>query len=365
MAVPPRRKHVWKRKAKQDRRNNKIPRLEPELPLLAYDVFAPPVVEELTEEERVERHARREELNNRIRRWLKYRAQSLRRKTTKAALSDSPYAALLSKLSGIKTPPKARQAYQQFMHEKVTEIAGIVDIRWKEKSINTDGSANTGKPKAPFRSAVAREMFKELPSSEQEAYAACAMQEAREAKEAYAKALEAGPSKSPEARQRCINNFGKFIAPIMKGIFDYTGLQGHIVLGGPMPRYNGELLYLCQEGEKGRRGDRFRMGYDWARNCQRSMEVNGRGFRNTDMDHYTTARFKGMKEEGKGDGRGLPEVKASKPEEKCRRLERNPVSRRIYAEGRAMSGNPEVMRKSEMESNKYGSSRMYKSGCPG
>ncbi|KAF8125892.1 hypothetical protein K438DRAFT_1949685 [Mycena galopus ATCC 62051] len=62
-------------------------------------------------------------------------------------------------------------------------------------------------------------------------------------------------------------------------------------------------------GEKGRRGDRFRMGYDRAQECRRSTEVNGRGFWNTDMDHYTTARFKGMKE-GKRDGRGLPEVKA-------------------------------------------------------
>ncbi|KAF8211904.1 hypothetical protein K438DRAFT_1751505 [Mycena galopus ATCC 62051] len=74
-------------------------------------------------------------------------------------------------------------------------------------------------------------------------------------------------------------------------------------------------------GEKGRRGDRFRMGYDQARECRRSMEVNGRGFRNTDIDHYTTARFKGMKEEGKEDGRGLPGVNTGKPEEKCRRPE--------------------------------------------
>ncbi|KAF8209493.1 hypothetical protein K438DRAFT_1929891 [Mycena galopus ATCC 62051] len=61
------------------------------------------------------------------------------------------------------------------------------------------------------------------------------------------------------------------------------------------------------------------MSYDRARKCRRLTEVNGRGFRNMDMDHYTTARFKGMKEEGKGDGRGLPEVKAGKLEEKCRR----------------------------------------------
>ncbi|KAF8132111.1 hypothetical protein K438DRAFT_1948004 [Mycena galopus ATCC 62051] len=61
------------------------------------------------------------------------------------------------------------------------------------------------------------------------------------------------------------------------------------------------------------------MGYDRARECRRSTEVNGRGFRNTDMDHYTTARFKGMKEEGKGDGRGLPGVKAGSRMYKSRR----------------------------------------------
>ncbi|KAF8216262.1 hypothetical protein K438DRAFT_2107990 [Mycena galopus ATCC 62051] len=209
---------------------------EPELPLPIYDAFAPPVVEDLTEEERVERHARREELND-----IRITASGAGSNTARSLFEGNPYAALLSKLSGLKTPPKARQAYQQFMHEKVAEIAAIVDIRWKEKSINTDGSANTGKPKAPFRSAVAREMFKELPSSERDAYAKRATEEACVAKEAYTKALEAGPSKSPEARQRCIDNFSKFIAPIMKRIFDYTGSHGHIVLGGPMPRYNGEL----------------------------------------------------------------------------------------------------------------------------
>ncbi|KAF8128509.1 hypothetical protein K438DRAFT_1888319, partial [Mycena galopus ATCC 62051] len=65
-------------------------------------------------------------------------------------------------------------------------------------------------------------------------------------------------------------------------------------------------------GEKGRKGDRFWMGYDRARECRRSTEVNGRGFRNTDMDHYTTARFKGERTiwlarnegGGKEDGRG-------------------------------------------------------------
>ncbi|KAF8139325.1 hypothetical protein K438DRAFT_1785797 [Mycena galopus ATCC 62051] len=86
------------------------------------------------------------------------------------------------------------------------------------------------------------------------------------------------------------------------------------------------------------------MGYDRARECRRSTEVNGRGFRNTDMDHYTTARFKGMKE-GKEDGRGLPEVKASKPEEKCRR--------------------PEEVRRCSVIRKLCGGSRMYKSGRPG
>ncbi|KAJ7033983.1 hypothetical protein C8F04DRAFT_1260480 [Mycena alexandri] len=196
---------------------------EPELPLPVYDPFAPPVPEPLDENERALKHDAIKSLNERIRRWLKYRVRSLRNGlTSQAAMRDNPFS--------------------QFMHESYgTVIAPVVAERWKEQSINADGSANTKKPNAPFRCAVARELFAALPQEEQDEISARAKEEAKQAKLDYAQGMKEGPSKSPEARQRCIDGFGRFIAPIMKGLHDYTGLKGYILLGGPIPRYAGEI----------------------------------------------------------------------------------------------------------------------------
>ncbi|KAJ7646084.1 hypothetical protein DFH06DRAFT_997880 [Mycena polygramma] len=215
---------------------------EPALPLAPYDPFAPPVAETLTEEEESARHARHKELNQRIRRWLKYRARSLRNKgLSKSALHDSPYAVLLAKLSGVTSPPKARQAFQQLMRERKAEVAAEVDKKWRAESINADGSANTKVPNAPYRCQVARDMFAALPAEEQAAIRARAVAEAQQAKLDYATAMKGGASKSPEARQKCIDGFGRFMAPLMRGLQEYTGLQGFLVMGGPMPKYNGAI----------------------------------------------------------------------------------------------------------------------------
>jgi hypothetical protein len=120
-------------------------------------------------------------------------------------LRDNPYAVLLAKLAGVTTPPKARQGYQQFMRESfATVIAPVVEERWKAKSIKADGSANTGSPNAPFRCAIARELFNALPEEEQTEIRGRAVEEGREAKAAYEKGIKEGAAKSPEARQRCV-----------------------------------------------------------------------------------------------------------------------------------------------------------------
>ncbi|KAJ6509357.1 hypothetical protein C8R47DRAFT_1208541 [Mycena vitilis] len=218
---------------------------EPELPLPAYDPLAPPVVEQLTAEEERVRHERLQTLNKRIQRWLKYRARSLRTKgLSKAALRDNPYAVLLAKLSGVTSPPKARQGFQQFMHENKADVSAAVEEKWRKSSINDDGSANTKRPNAPYRCEVARELFGALPTEEQDAIRARAVAEARQAKLDYAAAMKGGASKSPEARQKCIDGFGRFMAPLMRGLQECTGLQGFIVMGGPMPRFNGAVQTL-------------------------------------------------------------------------------------------------------------------------
>ncbi|KAJ7663778.1 hypothetical protein DFH06DRAFT_1128165 [Mycena polygramma] len=287
-----RKTRVWKRKAKAERRNNKLwaegaredllrPHIEayadalqrgwraerdylqkvcneyhgriswrvgdndePELPLPEYDPFAPIVTEDLTEEERVARQNRIVELNARIQRWLKYRAQALRQGfATKTDPRNNPYAVLLAKISGVTVPPKTRQVYQQFMHESyTTEIAPLVEERWRrDKSTNEDGSANTKKPDAAFRSLIAREVFDKLPAEEKVALKERALAHSKEAKDAYEAAMKNGPSKEPAARQKCIDEIGRFLAPILEGVQSYTGLQGVCVFGGPIPKNNGEI----------------------------------------------------------------------------------------------------------------------------
>lgn len=38
-----------------------------------------------------------------------------------------------------------------------------------------------------------------------------------------------------------ISNIGPFLAPILRGIHERTGLHSVIILGGPMPKYGGDL----------------------------------------------------------------------------------------------------------------------------
>ena len=113
---------------------------------------------------------------------------------------NDPFTILVAKLAGIKTPPKARQAFQQFMHESYeTEIALAVEVRFEAERNEIDGGAATTqrRPNAPFRAHVARELFAELPKEEQAALKERAAAEATEAK-----AMKSPPSKKPEDRQR-------------------------------------------------------------------------------------------------------------------------------------------------------------------
>ncbi|KAJ7038475.1 hypothetical protein C8F04DRAFT_1256076 [Mycena alexandri] len=289
----PRRKREWKRKAKEARKKNKMwaegaresimrPHLEayadalargrraehdylqkvcnefhvriswrladheePELPLPPYDAFAPPVPEAVTDEEHVQRLQRQEELNTasvtESSGGSSTRARSLRGPSISVSkLRDNPYAILLGKLTGLSSPPKARQGYQQFMCESPTVVADAVTERWNAV-MGEDGSVNTKKPNGPFRCKVAMDLFKDLPDSEQAAIKARAVSEAKVAKDVYAAGMKNGPLKTPQARQECIDNVGRFLAPILRAVREYTGLQSFVVLGGPMPKYGGEI----------------------------------------------------------------------------------------------------------------------------
>ncbi|KAJ6463642.1 hypothetical protein C8R47DRAFT_1225134 [Mycena vitilis] len=215
---------------------------EPDLPLPDYDKFAVPVVEELDEEETTKKRLRIEQMNARIGRWLKYRARRLQQPTRMDRTRD-PWAILLSKLAGINSPPKARQAFQQYMHESYeAEITPAVQARWRASCVDDDGVTLRKKgPDAPFRARVARELYGELSAEDQAALRRRAQDDAKEARDAYFAAMKGPPSRAPVDRQRCIDNLGGFMSSILRGVAEYTGLHGVVIFGGPIPQFNGEI----------------------------------------------------------------------------------------------------------------------------
>ncbi|KAJ7226779.1 hypothetical protein GGX14DRAFT_539117 [Mycena pura] len=234
-ALPRKRKRTWKRIAKKDRRNLKLwaegaresilkPHIpaytdalergwraerdylqivcnefharipwrladneEPELPLREYDQFKPSELEDLDEEETAQKRLRIETLNARIGRWLKYRARCIWR-PLKMDRTRDPWAILLGKLAGVSSPPKARQGFQQYMHESYdTEITPVVAARWAATCVEDDGTTLKSKkaPDAPFRARVVRELFTDLSAEDQQALRDRAKEAARKAKETY------------------------------------------------------------------------------------------------------------------------------------------------------------------------------------
>ncbi|KAJ7830849.1 hypothetical protein B0H13DRAFT_2371782 [Mycena leptocephala] len=177
--------------------------------------FLPP--QNLPEDEEKAKCARVEVLNQRIRRWFLYRLRKLRKLGRSGGLDPSkdPYAVLLAKLSGVHCPPKARQAYQQFMHEAYTEkVAPVVAEKWAELLEEDPNPDRTKEPKARFRAQIAREVFAGLEEDERREIGARAKEEATEKKAAYQKALKNPPSKQPNDRQKCIDTLPD---PLMRG----------------------------------------------------------------------------------------------------------------------------------------------------
>ncbi|KAJ7744437.1 hypothetical protein DFH07DRAFT_963663 [Mycena maculata] len=195
--------------------------------------------ETLLEEDEIAKRKRIKTLNARIRRWFIYRVRkSHKRRHLTKDLTKDPFAVLLAKLSGLKIPPKARQPFQQMMHEDYKEkIAPAVLDAWGAAQARQDKETElTQKPKAGFRAKVARDIFAVLPESERKALGVRATKEA-----AFTKALKGGPSKLPADRQKCINEVGDLIRPILCGLEEATGFHYLLLGGGPVPKYGGEL----------------------------------------------------------------------------------------------------------------------------
>ncbi|KAK6985136.1 hypothetical protein R3P38DRAFT_3230796 [Favolaschia claudopus] len=221
-----------------------------EEPMLGeWDPSAIVTEEELSEADEAARSERIDELNKRIRRWFMYRLKKLRKHQRTSKNLDprqDPYAVLMANLSGVTSPPKALQAYQQFMRESYEEkVAPVVAQRWAQERVESSKvSERTKEPKAGFRAEVARQVFAQLSDDERKAIGDRAKQEAAEAKAAYLDMLKSPPSQSPEARHRCIENVPDFMGPILQGLHTHTGLHATLIMGGPMPEFGGEIRTL-------------------------------------------------------------------------------------------------------------------------
>ncbi|KAF8216974.1 hypothetical protein K438DRAFT_1953855 [Mycena galopus ATCC 62051] len=198
-------------------------------------------IQELTDEEEADRGACIEELNKRIHHWFIYHIR--RHRSLGLNPLKNPYALLLSQLSGVTTPPKARQAYQQFMHESYGNlIAPRVNTEWAAARERGDPETKKTKtPKAGFRSCVAQVLFNGLSSEEKAGLSQRAKDSAAEAKEKYLRALQDPPSNSPADHQRCIKAIPDFVAPILRGLEEHTGLHSVLIMGSPIPKYSGEI----------------------------------------------------------------------------------------------------------------------------
>jgi hypothetical protein len=132
-----------------------------------------------------------------IRRWLKYHVKRLcQHVCTKISSEKDPWAIiLLAKLSGVTSPPKAQQGYQQYMCEQYTNpssnLEKEVKARWAATPAAGSSIATAKEPNAPFQTEVAHDLFVQLPNSDCNQYRVQAKVEVVTAQAAYNKALTA------------------------------------------------------------------------------------------------------------------------------------------------------------------------------
>ncbi|KAJ7056031.1 hypothetical protein C8F01DRAFT_1257848 [Mycena amicta] len=191
---------------------------------------------ELSEEDAAMKMGFTKKTKPKIRRWMVYRTDTAGGTTNPA---NDIWNVLLAMATNIHPPNKARQGYEQYMHERYGEDIGPTVLEeWIEKH---DGETPTSAPSPAFQAKVARRLFKELDLDIQEDYRARAKAEAAVNRAAYKEKLQNWPGQKPQDRQNAIDNLGRFLRRIMKGIADATGLHVFFMAGGPIPQYGGSL----------------------------------------------------------------------------------------------------------------------------
>ncbi len=120
-----------------------------------------------------------------------------------AANVNDLFTVLLSKLTGLTRPPKACQAYQQWMsvnyHDR-TCLVDDVNTAWVEKCEKEGVSGKC--PTANFCAAIAHCAFAKLSGDAQAEWAAKAKASTMQTKADYEQVLKAVPSKDPVDQQQ-------------------------------------------------------------------------------------------------------------------------------------------------------------------
>ncbi|KAJ7051253.1 hypothetical protein C8F01DRAFT_1263278 [Mycena amicta] len=230
---------------------------EPEAAFPDYDPTAPPVIEELSEEDEALKDARIEVLCVNVKNWFLNRERA----TKKPRIINAPPVATekLAKVKGVDDaviyvanrlglpPPKRASAgHQLFMTEAFnSEIAPVVAERWAARlrpdSTKADREA---KPPPHIGAQVALELYREMEKTDPERHddfkrRAGAM--AEEEKTEYKEKLKEWPDKSPQARQIAYDMVEPLMRDYLKAVADALGMHIFAVMGGPVPKFGGDI----------------------------------------------------------------------------------------------------------------------------
>ncbi|KAJ7059927.1 hypothetical protein C8F01DRAFT_1254018 [Mycena amicta] len=197
---------------------------QPPLPLPRWTVDTVVDDDELSDEDKRLKAQFVKQMKPKIRRWFIYRVDSVR---GAANPGDDVWTVLLAMATNLHPPHKARQGYQQYMHEAyAVSIDPTVQREWSANGDAANGEAPTTSPSPAFRAKIARRLFHELEPDIQQAYRDRAKAESAAKRTEYQAMLRAWPGKTPQDRQNAIDNLG---------------LHVFFMAGGPIPQYGGAL----------------------------------------------------------------------------------------------------------------------------
>ncbi|KAL1671661.1 hypothetical protein EV122DRAFT_256358 [Schizophyllum commune] len=188
--------------------------------------------------------------NKRIRRLCKRLSQKvLKAQQASVDINKNPLAGLFLSLGGLSQRQRRRSAQQQFQHESSAILQPLYDAAWAKELADGKRTRST-KQTAPWRDGIVKKAFLQLSKAERDEYEKRAIADGKAARDELERLMKEGPLTTPEARARAIQALPAFLGNVMLGVEAYCGLQGAVILGGPMPTENGDLrVHLLASGK--------------------------------------------------------------------------------------------------------------------